>query len=219
MTTMISARLSPGSIVLVQDPGLRTGWHARIVRECDVGDTSNTMWVSLSSNGNTELEPFECYHNYLIFADQRICQHCGGCPAGEPYRQHFLFGDVLVHNGRRYVGTQRRPSLHQEQSLQSGLMRVAFPLSFASCSARLGVQGSLSALAVFSSEGNDNIVVPAEVEFDYIDPGGVINDPGGADYIVKACDSGECDIFDELISIKYQSTHMLVRRIDLWFDF
>ena len=96
---------------------------------------------------------------------------------------------------------------------------MAFPLSLASCSARLGVQGSLSALAVFSSEGNDNIVVPAEVEFDYIDPGGVMNDPGGADYIVKACDSGECDIFDELISIKYQSTHMLVRRIDLWFDF
>ena len=97
-------------------------------------------------------------------------------------------------------------------------MRVAFPLSFASCSARLGVQGSLSALAVFSSEGNDNIVVPAEVEFD-TKPADAINDPGGDDYIVKACDSGECDIFDELISIKYQTTHMLVRRIDLWFDF
>ena len=50
-------------------------------------------------------------------------------------------------------------------------------------------------------------------------PGGVINDPVGADYIVKACDGGECDVFDEVISIKYQTTHMLVRRIDLWFDF
>ena len=93
-------------------------------------------------------------------------------------------------------------------------MRVAFPLSSASCSARLGDQGSLSALAVFTTEGNDNIVVPAEVEFDTM-PADDINDPGGADYVVKACDCGECDIFDERLSIKYESTHMLVRRIDL----
>ena len=104
-------------------------------------------------------------------------------------------------------------------------MRVAFQQSNASCAARLGVTGPLglgmacAALAYFSSEGNDHIVVPAMVECDYMDAGGVVDDPGRADYVVKACDNGECENFDELISIKYQTTHMLVRRIDLWYDF
>ena len=97
-------------------------------------------------------------------------------------------------------------------------MRVAFQLSNASCSARLRVQESLSALTFFSSEGNGHIVVPAMIEFDYMEPGGVVDDPGRADYVVKACDTIGCEKFDELISIKYRDTHMLVRRIDLWYD-
>ena len=103
-------------------------------------------------------------------------------------------------------------------------MRVAFQQSNVSCAYRLGVTGPLglgmacAALAYFSSGGDGHIVVPAEIEFDYTEPGGVVDDPGRADYVVKACDTMGCERFDELISIKYRDTHMLVRRIDLWYD-
>ena len=61
-------------------------------------------------------------------------------------------------------------------------------------------------------------MVPAEIEFDYTEAGDLVDDPGRADYVVKACENVSCERFDELISIRYRDTHLLVRRVDLWYD-
>ena len=200
MTTRKSATIRAGTIVWVKTPEISVGWHTRVVRECDARDARVPLSVSLASSDYEKPEPFDIYHDYCYTLGLRLCQPC-----------------VAAHWDRK----TRHELLHGRRTDR---MRVAFQQCKVNCAHWLGVTGPLglgmacAALEYFNNGCDGHIVVPAEIEFDYTEAGDLVDDPGRADYVVKACENKSCERFDELISIRYRDTHLLVRRVDLWCD-